>query len=579
LASSTFGQSPDHWASQYASAVQLYDAERWQDARGLFEELARHSQGTPLELQASYFANECAYRSGDTLEGRAKQKTWLAQVRKLGDKASAVKRLADQLQFQLAIEKARAGHQAEAIEHLRGLTDATVSSDVRSAAWLELGWLELEQGNNPTGATDCFQKAQACQPASNQDTSPFVWARAVAAYAEGDMATATTWLQQLPDHHSPQEMAIRRQWLQAKIQRASGKLDQAIVQLRPLVELAAQGDLRARLIYDLASALLESSQSADADQHFRRLVQEYPSHPLALDARLRIARSLDRSGKLQEAVAMLEGVCAHDCPRAQQASAYLHRGALRVQLNQPAQAASDLEVALELYGEDAQAELAARFFLAEAMYLSQRWSDAQSHWQWLSDQVSDSEKPEWYPIILLRRAEMLAHQQRWPQAKSMASSILRDFPDFARKHEVHYLTARCMIAMAEIDAAREHLTRLATDPNAEGTEFLARSGWLMGETYFLQGDYARAIEHYRTVMTMHAFPNWQAAAMLQLGKCQEALENFTEAARIYSEITTGFSNSPYAPQAQNRLFRLRSAMRQNKLTDRAGTPPMTNPRR
>ena len=47
--------------------------------------------------------------------------------------------------------------------------------------------------------------------------------------------------------------------------------------------------------------------------------------------------------------------------------------------------------------------------------------------------------------------------------------------------------------------------------------------WMIGESFFHQEKYAEALAEYLRVDDRYPFPRWQAAALLQAGKCHERL--------------------------------------------------------
>ncbi len=48
-------------------------------------------------------------------------------------------------------------------------------------------------------------------------------------------------------------------------------------------------------------------------------------------------------------------------------------------------------------------------------------------------------------------------------------------------------------------------------------------------------------------------PRWQAAALLQTGKCQEKLGELAEAEKTYAEVVKRYANTSWATDASERL--------------------------
>lgn len=129
---------------------------------------------------------------------------------------------------------------------------------------------------------------------------------------------------------------------------------------------------------------------------------------------------------------------------------------------------------------------------------------------------------------------------------------------------VRILEAELAVRKARMDEARELLAAIVRGTDS-AAELRPRAQWLIGETYFLQGKYAEAIDQYRRVDALDAEGQWAAAALLQAGKAFEKLGRSREAATCYTALLSRFGDSPNASQARARLAHLGDS-------DRAGTP-------
>ena len=81
------------------------------------------------------------------------------------------------------------------------------------------------------------------------------------------------------------------------------------------------------------------------------------------------------------------------------------------------------------------------------------------------------------------------------------------------------------------------------------TATAANARWMIGETYFHQENYAAALVEYQKVEQEHAFPRWQAAALLEAAKCYELLGHWPAAAETYSRLLKTFPDSPFNEEA------------------------------
>ena len=74
----------------------------------------------------------------------------------------------------------------------------------------------------------------------------------------------------------------------------------------------------------------------------------------------------------------------------------------------------------------------------------------------------------------------------------------------------------------------------------------------IAETYFLEEKWQDAFLAYQKVYASYAYPEWQAAALMQSGKCDEQLGHWKEAAATYAQLITEFPQSPYIDEARRR---------------------------
>ncbi len=162
-------------------------------------------------------------------------------------------------------------------------------------------------------------------------------------------------------------------------------------------------------------------------------------------------------------------------------------------------------------------------------------------------------------MIPLRRAQVRAHARQWNEAYDIARPIAQRFPDFAQQHEVDYLLGRYFMNRAEFDEARQAYQRVVVSATGATTETAAMAQWMIGETYFMQKQYQQAIKAYHRVQVLYSYAQWQAAALLQAGKCHEVIGQWDEAVKLYSQILKDYPSTRVAEKAALRLRMARSA--------------------
>jgi tetratricopeptide (TPR) repeat protein len=76
--------------------------------------------------------------------------------------------------------------------------------------------------------------------------------------------------------------------------------------------------------------------------------------------------------------------------------------------------------------------------------------------------------------------------------------------------------------------------------------------WMIGESYFHQENYAAALAEYSKVDEQTSFPRWQAAALLQAGKCHELLGEWRLAVEVYGRLLKTLPQSDLCAEATRR---------------------------
>ena len=209
---------------------------------------------------------------------------------------------------------------------------------------------------------------------------------------------------------------------------------------------------------------------------------------------------------------------------------------------------------------DKSLSIPARYWIAEAIYRQGDYTAAGDAFTQL-DTETQGAVDSWLGILPLRRAQVLAHQKKWTEALKLTGDIRERFSDFGQMYEVDYLAGRCMAAKANFRDARRYYEAVVASKVGGTTETAAMAQWMIGESYFMQNQFEDALRSYYRVIARYAYPQWQAAAKLQAGKCYESMRRWDDAQKLYSQVTAEHKETSFAEEAEQRLQVIKSTTR------------------
>lgn len=196
--------------------------------------------------------------------------------------------------------------------------------------------------------------------------------------------------------------------------------------------------------------------------------------------------------------------------------------------------------------------LPAEYWIAEAAYRAGEYDKAEARLAALSGQ-SRGRDDDWLAMVPLRRAQILAQRKQWTDALEMAKKIEKQYPSFKQQYEVDYLIGRCLAARGELADAREAYLRVIRAGGGAKTETAAMAQWMIGETLMHEKRYEEARREYLRTEILYAFPEWQARALLQAGKCHELQGEWRQAIAVYSELKKKYAQSSSLEEATRRM--------------------------
>lgn len=374
--------------------------------------------------------------------------------------------------------------------------------------------------------------------------------RAGALEKRGDFDAAQSLYREVFEQHAETPLAARALLTSARLHRRTQQSTEAAVLYQQLLERTDSVVGIDMVLYELAWLLRDSGQADQSDECFQRLHDEFRDSSYWPDATYRLAEHARVRGESVAAAQLLDELIASDQGQAIREFALYLRGQVAAERQQWDQVLSAMQ---RLASEHPDSKLVrqAQFWLAEAHYRQSQWNEAAERFEQLSTSAIENES--WLAVVALRRAQIRAQREDWEGAFAIASQIADQHPSFRQQYEVDYLIGRCLANDARFDEAREAYRRATRSSTGGKSETAAMAQWMIGESYFHQKDYRTAIQEYLRVEILYAFPTWQAAALLQAGKCHELLNEHLQAYELYSQLMKRYPETQFAEEAARRL--------------------------
>ncbi|MCH5372408.1 MAG: tetratricopeptide repeat protein, partial [Planctomycetes bacterium] len=198
---------------------------------------------------------------------------------------------------------------------------------------------------------------------------------------------------------------------------------------------------------------------------------------------------------------------------------------------------------------DPSRTVAVERLLAEALTQVGRVEEAAVWWNHLVDARNTT---DFSTLLRCAEAETATGGEVAMAEQRIAAARQAAGEDRFQQALVDLLDAELAIRRTEFDRARGLLEQVVRMNEAESA-LRGRAQWLIGETHYLQHDFADAVEAYRRVEGIDPGGMWVAAAMVQAGKSFEQLGRTREAAVCYSNLLSRFADTSHAALARRRL--------------------------
>ncbi|MFO0917954.1 MAG: tetratricopeptide repeat protein [Planctomycetaceae bacterium] len=296
-----------------------------------------------------------------------------------------------------------------------------------------------------------------------------------------------------------------------------------------------------------------------ADVLFRRLIQEVPGSELADNARFSLAESDLVAGRNEEARRAFEALLASDQSDAEVKERSLYRLIVLAVDEQRWAEVPKLRDRMVREFPNSSYVSYADYGDAEAKLSSAKTTDEElvvvrnSLNQIIQSARAELPADAWQGRAWVLLAETYFREKNYDAVKKTADDFHQAQPNSIYGYQAEEIVGRSYKQQADFPEAIKTFERVLADPNAFRTETAAKCQFLIAESYFLDQKYEDAFLAYQKVYASYDFSYWQAAALLQSGKCDEQLAQWKEAAASYARVLEEFPQSEFVPEAKQRL--------------------------
>ncbi len=317
-----------------------------------------------------------------------------------------------------------------------------------------------------------------------------------------------------------------------------------------------------QLLDEWALLNYDAQQFERADEIFRRLIAEVPNSELADNAKLSLAESDLIADKLEAARKAFEELVASDKSDSEVKERSLYQLIVLAVEQQRWADVRTLAEQLPTQFPNSVHRWYAAYSVAEAILSNVKAGepDLEVARQRLTTLRGEKDNAAvnvlpWFDRVWVLLAETNFRQKKYAELEPIVAELRQRPMKSPFLHQAEEVLGRGFKQQAppKFDEARMAFERVVADPAAFRTETAAKSQFLIGETFFLQEKWPEAFIAYQKVFNNYEFPDWQAAALLQSGKCDEQQQQWKEAAATYKLLLEKFPKSMHIDEAKLRL--------------------------
>lgn len=166
-------------------------------------------------------------------------------------------------------------------------------------------------------------------------------------------------------------------------------------------------------------------------------------------------------------------------------------------------------------------------------------------------------RSDWLPHAWILLAESQVRQKSDPKKATEALATAKLFraenPQSPLTYRMDEIAGRALMRQAKFNEARDAFKRVVDSKDGTRTPTAAKAQFMIGECYTTQKKYREAREAYSRVYLLYKHPEWREPARYQMGVCDQALGDRTQAISTFEKFLSEFPESTFTQDVKKRL--------------------------
>lgn len=331
-------------------------------------------------------------------------------------------------------------------------------------------------------------------------------------------------------------------------QEGAGKTDAALATFEKLLATDPKYAGTPKVLYEIGWIRKTAGQTKESTAAFARLAKEFAGSELAAEALFHVGEeayarkdykaAIDAYYDAREKSADLKSDELTEKSAHKLGWTYFHQGRFD-------KAEEWFKYQQKNFGGGKLAQDAV-FMEGESLFKQEKYKEALDAYA----RVKSPQGPNFMLLSMVHAGQAASQLKDWKTALQFLDTAAQLDPNSPMLPEINYERGW---AKLQSGAADEALALFEKVTETSDQEVAARARFMIGEIYFDRKNHPEAVKHFFKVAYGYAYPEWQARAQFEAGRCFEVLGKLDQARKMYEEVVAKYPKSSDAELAKKRL--------------------------